>query len=174
MTQINPQETALYALFDAQGIEHRTVEHEAVFTVEESAGVKADMIGGHTKNLFLKDKAGQFVLVCAINDTIIKVNKLHGKIGTKRLSFGKAEALEEKLGVQPGSVTLYAILNDAAGDVKLVLDSRLLEHETVWFHPLRNTASTAISSEDIVRFAKATGHNPQIIDFAALNEEINP
>ena len=170
---INQKETELFAQLSELGIKTRTEEHAAVFTVEDSAAIKQNMPGGHTKNLFLKDKAGQFVLICAVNDTEIKVNKLHAHIGCKRLSFGKAEALEEKLGVKPGSVTLFSIINDVAGDVKLVLDSRLMDHETVWFHPLRNTASTAISSADIMVFAEATGHSPQIIDFAGLLEEKN-
>ena len=167
----SPAETALYELLNAHDIDWVTREHQAVFTVEESAEIKADLAGGHTKNLFLKDKTGQFVLVCAVSDTVIKVNKLHGQIGTKRLSFGKGEPLEEHLGVKPGSVTLFSVLNDTAGAVKLVLDKALFDHDLVWFHPLRNTASTSISSADIVKFAKAAGHEPIILDFAALLEE---
>lgn len=161
-------ETALYALLDRENIRYRTEEHEAVFTVEESAAIKAGLPGGHTKNLFLKDKDGNFVLICAVSDTQIRINKLHPHLGMRRLSFGKAEALEALLGVKPGSVTLFSIINDQDHKVRLVLDKALFNHETVWFHPLRNTASTAISSAELERFAHAAGHPPVIMDFTAL------
>ena len=129
------------------------------------------MPGGHTKNLFLKDKAGEFVLISAISSTPIRLNQLHKVLGTKRLSFGKEEALFELLRVRPGSVTLFSVLNDKECKVKLVLDQALFNHERVWFHPLRNTASTAIYSSDIITFASATGHEPTLIDFHELAGE---
>jgi len=162
--------TELFAQFDALGIAHKTHDHAPVFTVEESAALKSSMPGGHTKNLFLKDKAGVFFLICAQNDTPIKINKLHPILGCKRLSFGKPEPLLEKLGVTPGSVTLFSVINDTASEVSLIIDQRLIEHDIVNFHPLLNDATTAISSDDMVKFAKATGHDPIILDFAALAE----
>ena len=170
MSQRHPDEDRLYALLGDLGIPHETVEHEAVFTVEEGQEIKARLPGGHTKNLFLKDKAGQFVLICALGDTPIRLNKLHPHIGTKRLSFGKKDALFEHLHVRPGSVTLFSIMNDEAGQVRLVLDAALLAHEHVWFHPLRNTASLKIPSSELTRFAKATAHEPLILDLSALSE----
>ena len=95
MSTPHPKEAKLFALFDQIGIEHHTEEHRAVFTVEEGADVKARLPGGHTKNLFLKDKSGQYVLISAMADTQIKLNQLHKRIGTKRLSFGKADALKD-------------------------------------------------------------------------------
>ena len=160
----------LFLKLDALGISHDTREHAPIFTVEEGAAIKADMAGGHTKNLFLKDKAGAFFLICAQSDTPIKINKLHPVLGCKRLSFGKPEALLEKLGVTPGSVTLFSIINDGAGLVTLIIDKRLTEHETVNFHPLLNDATTAISSADMIKFAKATGHDPIILDFSLIFE----
>ena len=126
------------------------------------------MPGAHSKNLFLKDKVGQFFLICAKSDTPIRLNKLHPHLGSKRLSFGKAEALLEKLGVTPGSVTLFSIINDTEQDVTLIIDQRLTEHDVVNFHPLLNDATTAISSDDMIKFATATGHNPVILDLANL------
>lgn len=163
-------EKALFAMFDEAGIAHETREHEAIFTVEEGQDIKADMPGGHTKNLFLKDKAGQYVLISAIASTPIRLNQCHKILGTKRLSFGKEEALFELLGVRPGSVTLFSVIHDMKGDVRLVLDKALFEHERVWFHPLRNTASTAIYTSDIMTFARAAGHEPTLVDFHALLE----
>lgn len=158
----------LFSKLDDLGIVHNTLNHEPVFTVEDSASVKAEMPGAHSKNLFLKDKAGQFFLICAKSDTPIKLNKLHPHLGSKRLSFGKADALLEKLGVTPGSVTLFSIINDSDQDVTLIIDQRLTEHDVVNFHPLLNDATTAISSDGMIRFAKATGHDPIILDLANL------
>lgn len=161
----------LFQKLDELGIKHATRDHAPFFTVEEGAAIKADMPGGHTKNLFLKDKAGAFFLICAQSDTAIKINKLHPVLECKRLSFGKPEALLEKLGMTPGSVTLFSVINDVSGQVTLVIDKRLTDHETVNFHPLLNDATTAISSKDMITFAKATGHNPIILDIAALSED---
>ena len=162
----HPSEPALYALLKQLNIAHHTEEHRAVFTVAEGADVKARLPGGHSKNLFLKDKAGDYVLVSALGSTIIKLNQLHKRIGTKRLSFGKPEALLELLGVVPGSVTVFSVLNDVDHKVRLILDKALFDHEAVWFHPMRNTASTRIAPNDILRFAEATGHIPTVVDFS--------
>ena len=157
-------EDALFGLLDTHNILHETHEHTAVFTVEEGKDIKAALPGGHTKNLFLKDKSGQYVLVCALGNTNIRLNHLHKHIGTKRLSFGKEDALYGLLGVKPGSVTLFSLINDKNEAVRLILDKALFDHKRVWFHPLRNTASTAIYSSDIKRFVRALGREPIIID----------
>lgn len=162
----HPNEPTLYALLDELGVAHHTEEHRAVFTVADGTDVKAKLPGGHSKNLFLKDKAGDYVLVSALGSTTIKLNQLHKRIGTKRLSFGKADALLELLGVVPGSVTVFSVLNDSKNKVRLILDKALFDHEAVWFHPMRNTASTRITPQDIVTFAEATGHTPTLIDFS--------
>lgn len=161
----------LFEYLSGLNIAQTTLDHAPIFTVEDGADIKANMPGGHTKNLFLKDKAGQFFLICAQSDTQIKVNKLHPILGCKRLSFGKTEPLLDLLGVTPGSVTLFSILNDTEGLVTLIIDAALLKHDIVNFHPLLNDATTAISSADMIAFAKATGHDPIIMDFAELNEK---
>lgn len=160
----------LFSQLDALGIDHKTHDHMPVFTVEDSAAIKADIPGGHSKNLFLKDKAGAFFLICAQSDTPIKINRLHPILKCKRLSFGKPDALLETLGVTPGSVTLFSIINDLEHAVTLIIDQRLTDHEAVNFHPLLNDATTTISSQDMIKFAKATGHDPIILDFMALSE----
>lgn len=165
---IDASRAALFAFLDTHNIEHTTHEHKAVFTVEESADIKGQLPGGHTKNLFLKDKAGAYFLICALGDTQIKINHLHRHLESKRLSFGKPDALLDKLGVLPGSVTLFSILHDKAQSVQLVLDKALLSHDIVNFHPLTNTATTAISNTDMIKFAEQSEHTPIIIDFAEL------
>jgi Ala-tRNA(Pro) deacylase len=161
-------EKPLFALLDRLGTRVTTRTHAKVFTVAESEHVKVDMPGGHTKNLFLKDKSGQLVLVCALGSSVLPLNQLHRQIGTQRLSFTDAPLLWEALGVTPGSVTGFAILNDAAQRVRLVLDEALLAHETLNFHPLRCDMTTAISRADFLGFAEATGHTVTRIDFTKL------
>jgi len=161
----------LFALFDELGIAHATTEHEPVFTVEEGEAIKADLPGGHTKNLFLKDKKDRRVLVSALGETQVRVNRLHRLIGCQRLSFAREDVLFDALGVRPGSVTAFALMNDTQGRVTFVLDAALLATDPVNFHPLSNDATTAIARDDLLKFAKATGHDPLIVDFAALAAE---
>ena len=157
---------ALFAFFDAHGIAHRTLDHPPVFRVEEGREIKAAMPGGHTKNLFLKDAKGRLWLVCALGDTRVDLKRLHHAIGSARLSFGSAELLQATLGVTPGSVTIFALINDAQHAVSLVLDRALLEHETVNFHPLANDATTAVSREGLLAFLAALGVTAQVVDFS--------
>jgi len=158
----------LFAYLDALGIAHTTHWHEAVFTVDQSTELKASMPGGHTKNLFLKDKDGAIILISAEAHSELKLNHVHKLIGTKRLSFGPAELMEELLGVTPGSVTAFALMNDKAGKVRFLVDAALMEHDPVNFHPLRNTGTTAISRADLEKFVRATGHDFEIVDFSQL------
>jgi Ala-tRNA(Pro) deacylase len=166
MLAATPQD--LYAFLDAHGVEHRTLEHPAVFRVDEGHEIKAALPGGHTKNLFLKDAKGQIWLVCALGETRIDLKRLPEAIGSARLSFGSAELMAEVLGVTPGSVTLFALINDRARRVNLVLDAALLEPEPVNFHPLTNTATTAISQDGLRAFLKALDLHPQVVDFEKM------
>jgi len=154
----------LLAYLDALGVGHTTVEHAPVFTVAEADAVKDAMPGGHTKNLFLKSKKDELVLVSAHQDTQVALKGLHRRLGTGRLSFGKPELLSAALGVQPGSVTAFAIINDPAQRVRFVLDQALMAFDIVNFHPLRNDATTALSSADLLNFVRALGREPEILD----------
>jgi Ala-tRNA(Pro) deacylase len=158
----------LFALFDQLGIAHRTAEHEAVFRVGEGEAIKAALPGGHTKNLFLKDAKDQLWLVSALQDARIDLKGLPAAIGSARLSFGSAERLAAALGVTPGSVTAFALINDPAHRVRFVLDEGLAAADPVNFHPLVNTATTAISQADFRRFLAALGVQPLVVNFAAL------
>lgn len=161
-------EKPVFALLDQLGIKTTTHTHAKVFTVAESASVKVDMPGGHTKNLFMKDKSGQLVLVCALHSTVLPLNQLHRALGCQRLSFTDAPLLWDALAVTPGSVTGLAIMNDTASRVRLVADQALLDHETLNFHPLRCDMTTAISRADFLGFAAHTGHTVTPIDFTKL------
>lgn len=145
------------------GIETTTVDHAAVFTVAESRHVKEAIAGAHSKNLFLKDKKGRIFLVTAEGDAAIDLKAISEKIGASgRVSFGRPELLFELVGVTPGSVTPFGIVNDVEGRVTVVVDAALLAHEILNFHPLENTATTSIRREDFLRFLEACGHPPLI------------
>jgi Ala-tRNA(Pro) deacylase len=155
-------EVELLAKLDALGIEWSLYEHEAVFTVEASARLHDEIAGAHTKNLFLKDAGGQHWVVSAPHDASIDLKALPEAIGSKKVSFGKAEAMEELLGISPGSVTPLAAFNDVQSAVRFVVDSRLTEAETVNVHPLRNTATLGLSGAALLEFLRATGHEPVV------------
>lgn len=164
MTDVAARRAELFALFDRLGIRTTTTEHEAVFTVAESRHVKESIPGGHTKNLFLKDKKGRLFLVVALADAVIDLKRLHELIGASgRLSFGPAELLEAVWGVKPGSVTPFGAIADREGRVTVVLDAAMLAHDILNYHPLENTATTSIGRDDLIAFLRATGHEPLIL-----------
>ncbi len=154
----------LFALLDAHGIAHRTLEHRPVFRVGEGDDVKAQLPGAHTKNLFLKDAKGRLWLLSARQDAVVDLKGLPAAIGSARLSFGSPERLLAALGVTPGSVTALALVNDPDHAVTFVLDRALAQAETVNFHPLSNDATTALSQDGFARFLSALGRTPVIVD----------
>ncbi len=153
-------------LFDrlaALGIKATTRDHAPLFTVADSEQLHAEMPGAHTKNLFLKDAKGRLFLLVAEAHAVIHLKSLHKLIGCARLSFGKADLLEEVLGVMPGSVTAFAVINDAKNRVTVLMDETLVSAAAINCHPLENTATTAICPKDLLMFLKDTGHEPRII-----------
>ena len=153
----------LFAELDSLGIKHATVKHPPLFTVEQSRTLRGQIPGGHTKNLFLRDKKYAIYLVVALEDADIDLKGLHRRLGANgRFSFGSPNLLREVLGVEPGAVTPFGAINDTEGRVAVVLDSAMLEHQTLNYHPLVNTMTTSISREDLVKFLKSTGHMPRI------------
>jgi Ala-tRNA(Pro) deacylase len=153
----------LFAYLDSLGIAHKSVSHPPVFTVEEARTVRGRVAGAHTKNLFLRDKKGTAVLVVALEDAVIELKSLHRLLGASgRFSFGSADLLRELLGVEPGSVTPFAVINDKACRVTVVLDATMMAHEVLNFHPLVNTGTTTISRQGLLAFIEATGHQPRI------------
>jgi Ala-tRNA(Pro) deacylase len=153
----------LMDFIDGLGIKTKSYEHPAVFTVAESLAIEKSMPGGHTKNLFLKDKKDRLFLVVALHDAAIDMKTLHKTLDCDRLSFGKAELLEATLGIKPGSVTPFSIINDKSGAVTLILDAAMMDELLLNYHPLENTATTAIARDDLLRFIRATNHEPRIV-----------
>lgn len=158
---------SLLAFLGALGVDHVTHDHAPVFTVAESDEIKAHMPGGHTKNLFLKDKKDNLILISAEHATQIELKRLHERLGCGRLSFGSAERLEAALGVTPGSVTAFALINDPERKVRFILDAALMAHDPLNFHPLKNDATTAVSRAGFLTFLAALGREPEIMDFSA-------
>ena len=154
----------LYARFDDLGIRTTTVEHPAVHTAKEYEGLRDRLPGGLCRNLFLKDKKGALWLVVTTVDRQIDMKDLRRRIGSNHLSFGKADLLREVLGVEPGSVTPFALINDTGQRVRVVLDKQMMGLDILNYHPLANTASTAISAGDLLRFIQHCGHRPDIVE----------
>ncbi|HEX3066430.1 MAG TPA: prolyl-tRNA synthetase associated domain-containing protein [Dongiaceae bacterium] len=146
------------------GIACRTVSHPPVFTVEEAKALRGELPGGHVKNLFLRDKKGAMWLVVAEEDRRIDLKVLGERIGAGKVSFGSPERLMQYLGVLPGSVTPFGLINDTGHAVQIVIDQALLAHDPINVHPLTNDRTTAISPKDLLTFIEACGHKPQILD----------
>ncbi len=160
---------ALLSHLGALGIETETVEHPPLFTVEESRALRGEIPGAHTKNLFLKCKKGQLWLVTVLEDTAIDLKTLHHRLGSGRLSFGSAALLGEVLGLTPGSVSAFGVINDTQNRVSVALDEALMRWDRINLHPLVNTATTAISRQGLISFLNSCGHQPKIL---ALGERV--
>jgi Ala-tRNA(Pro) deacylase len=159
----------LIAYLAALGVETETVDHPPLFTVDDSRTLRGEIPGGHTKNLFVKDKKGRLFLLVLGEETLVDLKKVHETIGAQgRVSFGSAELLEEVWGVRPGAVTPFGAINDKMARVSVVLDQAMMRHERLNFHPLVNTRTTGLKSADLIKFLRATGHEPLV---AALGHD---
>ena len=158
---VSPED--LLAYLAALGVETETVDHPPLITVEDSRTLRGEIPGGHTKNLFVKDKRGRLFLVLG-EATVIDLKRVHETIGAQgRVSFGSADLLEEIWGVRPGAVTPFGAINDKAAKVSVVLDEAMMRHQRLNFHPLVNTRTTGLKSADLVKFLRATGHEPLVL-----------
>ncbi len=155
------------------GVETFTVEHPPLFTVEESQALRGEIPGGHTKNLFVKDKKGRLFLLVVGEETEIDLKRVHERIGGQgRVSFGSADLLDEVWGVRPGAVTPFGAINDRHGRVRVVLDAAMMAHQRLNFHPLVNTRTTGLKSADLVKFLRAAGHEPLIVALGRQREMV--
>ena len=158
----------LFAFLDSLGIAHRTKDHPPVFTVAESVSLRDEIPGGHTKNLFVKDKKDNFFLLTVEENASVDLKTVHNLIGAaSKVSFGKPEKLMEFLGVAPGSVTAFGAINDTGNNVTFVLDADLMQEDIINCHPLGNDATTSIGRDDLIRFMEATGHRPLVLKVTA-------
>lgn len=158
----------LFRFLDDLGIAHQTKTHAPVFTVAESVSLRDEIPGGHTKNLFVKDKKDQFFLLTVEEHAVVDLKTVHTLIGAaSKVSFGKPEKLMEYLGVIPGAVTALGAINDSGRNVTFVLDADLMEHDIINCHPLSNDATTSLARADLIRFLEATGHTPLVLKVTA-------
>jgi len=168
---VSPQD--LLAYLTDLGIETATVEHPALHTVEDSQAMRGDIPGGHTKNLFVKDKKSRLFLLVLEEDGVVDLKRVHEKIGAQgRVSFGSGDLLEEVWGVRPGAVTPFGAINDRQGRVTVVLDEAMMRRERLNFHPLVNTRTTGLASADLMKFLRATGHEPVVAALAEATAQV--
>jgi len=160
----------LFAFLDGLGIRYRTVTHPPLFTVAQSRELRGTIPGGHTKNLLLQDKHETVVLAAALEEAVIDLKGLHRTLGTARLSFASPAVMRALIGVEPGAVTPFAMINDPEGRVGVVLDAAMMAEPILNYHPLVNTMTTALSSRDLVKFLEATGHPPRIVAMSAASD----
>ncbi|MBB3391316.1 Ala-tRNA(Pro) deacylase [Rhizobium sp. BK275] len=165
MTENKPKTRQdLFAFLDGIGIAHSTKDHAPVFTVAESVALRDEIPGGHTKNLFVRDKKDRYFLLTVEENAAVDLKQVHTIIGASgRVSFGKPEKLMEYLGVIPGAVTALGAINDTGNNVTFVLDADLMHDDIINCHPLSNDATTSIGSADLIRFMEATGHKPLVL-----------
>jgi Ala-tRNA(Pro) deacylase len=158
----------LFRFLDGLGIAHKTLQHAPVFTVAESVALRDEIPGGHTKNLFLKDKKDQYFLLTVEENATVDLKTVHQIVGgASKFSFGKPEKLMEYLGVIPGAVTAFGVFNDAGRNVTIVLDAELMKNDIINCHPLANDATTSIGRDGLIRFIEATGHTANILKVTA-------
>lgn len=169
VTGIMPKTAAdLFAFLDSLNISHTTKHHEPVFTVAESQSLRDEIPGGHTKNLFVKDKKDQYFVITVEEHAVVDLKTVHKVIGaSSRVSFGRPEMMLDYLGVVPGSVTVFGAFCDAGRNVTFVIDEDLMQHEIINGHPLSNDATTSIGRDDLIRFLEATGHTPLVLKVTA-------
>jgi len=154
----------LFAHLEGLGIRTKTVQHPPVFTVDEAKALRGDLPGAHIKNLFLRNKKGDMWLVVAEESRTIDLKALGERLGAGRLSFGSPERLMSHLGVVPGAVTPFALINDRQGRVRVAIDKAVLEQDPVNCHPLANDMTTAIAPQDLLTFIESSGHKPMFLD----------
>jgi len=154
----------LFEQFAKLGIEVKTKDHPPIMTVDDGHEHWRDVPGVHCKNLFFKDAKGVYWLVVTPIDREIDVKGIAPRMGSKRLSFARTERLREVLGVEPGSVTPFALINDGEQRTNVILDKWMMAQDLLNFHPLENTATTSISSKDLLTFIDACGHIPKTVE----------
>lgn len=156
----------LLGVLQTLDIEVKLYEHEPIFTVAEGEHLKADMPGVHVRNLFLRDKKKKNFLIVAANETEIDLKKLSDLIGAARFSFGSDERLFEHLGIRPGAVNPFTVINDPDNQVTLYLDATMMDADLINVHPMDNAKTVGIAPKDLIRFLDHIGHDYSIIDLS--------
>ncbi len=165
----NPLPTSpetLIKRLDELDIKYDLHHHKAVFTVEESNAIDINIPGTHCRNMFIRDKKKRMFLISLANETLVDMKKLRDVLDCGRLSFGSADRLWENLGVRPGSVCPFSIINDTDKNVTLILDQWMMGQECVNFHPLINTMTLGFAPQNLIKFAEDINHPYKVLDLS--------
>jgi len=155
----------LFSVLEEHDIAFERTDHPAVFTVEEARRLVPRLPATPTKNLFLRDQKGaRHFLVVVGHDKAVDLKALAPVIGSSKLSLGSPERLKTRLGIEPGAVSLLALVNDPAHAVEVFIDRALWQADALQCHPLVNTATLVIARDGIERFLQATGHAFRVVD----------
>ena len=150
---------AVYGVLQELEIDYTVTEHEAAFTVEQADTIYGHLKGGHSKNLFLRNKKGdQHYLVVAESHRPVDLKVVRALLEASSLSFASPQRLMTHLGLTPGAVSPFGLLNDTQRHVRVLLDEALMKHESLNFHPNVNTATLTLSTGDFRRFLAHLGH----------------
>jgi len=159
----------LLARLDTLGVAYDLHRHPPLFTVEDSKALRGDLPGGHCKNLFLRDRKGAMWLVVCLEDRRIDLKALGAMLGGARLSFGSPDRLMRTLGVIPGAVSPFALINDTGATVSVILDAEMMTMSPLNYHPLSNDMTIAVTPDGLQRFIDACGHKSQVTDLSAAS-----
>ena len=162
MTSLQKNQDQFFTRLAELNIKFKIYRHPPLHTVEQSRQYRGDIPGAHCKNLFLKDKKGALWLLVVLEAARIDLKHVNKTIGAARLSFGKPDLLHQVLGVTPGSVTPFAVMNDREYVVNIVLDQEMMSSPLLNYHPLSNDATVSITPKDLLRFIESCGHKPHI------------
>ncbi len=155
----------IYQFLNEHGIDFIRHDHPPVYTVYDVNRLIPSLPGAKTKNLFFRDKKGKRHFLVMVPDyKKVNMKKLHIILESSRISFGSPERLKKYLGIEPGSVSLLAVVNDKEKEVEIFIDNELWESEAFQFHPLVNTSTLTVSKENIMKFLNATGHTLNAVD----------
>ena len=161
--------TDIYKFLDDHQIEYERHDHPPVYTVEDVIRLVPPLEAAKTKSLFLRDaKGSRHFLVIVNGEKRVNLKALPDLLNSSRLRFGSPDRLKKHLGVDPGSVSLFAVVNDIDKAVELIIDSTLWKSDAFQFHPLVNTSTLVISRYNVKQFLDKTGHDAQILDVPGL------
>lgn len=158
----------LFARLTGLGVAFTRHDHPPLFTVDESKALRGSLPGGHCKNLFLRDRKGAMWLLVCLEDRAIDLKALGAHLGGARLSFGSPDRLMRVLGVIPGAVSPFTLINDTEVSVQVLLDAEMMRHDPLNYHPLRNDMTIAVSPDGLMRFIGSCGHVPTVVDLDRL------
>ena len=159
------KEIRVYDFLDSLGVSYQRIDHEAAMTMEACEEIDRTLEATICKNLLLCNRQEtRFYLLMLPGDKVFKTKDLSAQIGSSRLSFAKAEYMEQYLDITPGSLSVLGLMNDKDKMVRLLIDEDVLTGEYIGCHPCINTSSLRLKTKDLVeKIIPAMGHEPTIV-----------